>query len=199
MSTNPRNLSAFIAKSCGVLAALVLLSGCVVTSIYPHYHAKDLRFDPALLGTWVEADKTNSDQETWTFELVAEKTYKLIVTDNDKKTEFDTHLFQLKGQLFLDFLPRERPENSAPLHFVMRVDALAPQLEWRMLKYDWLAKLVERNPKTIRHVVVPRKAGDGSDGGDLVVTADTDELQKFLARHRKTADAWSDKVVLKKR
>ena len=50
----------------------------------------------------------------------------------------------------------------------------------------------------LRHTIVPKKGGDG-EGGDLVLTADTAELQKFTVKHLKTADAWSDPVKLKKR
>jgi hypothetical protein len=71
----------------------------------------------------------------------------------------------------------------------MRLDSLSPQLELRLLNYDWLAKLVEKNLKAIGHTIVPKKAGNGSDGGDLVITADTAELQRFISRHLKTAAA----------
>ncbi len=187
-------------KECGLLSlvALFFLTSCVVTSIYPYYHAKDLTFDPALLGVWQDAKEDGGDKETWTFEKLDDRTYKLITADGEKKNEFDAHLFQLKGALFLDLLSRERPDNAAPLHFLMRVDAVAPNLQMRLLKYDWLAKLVEQNPKVIRHTIVPKKGGDG-EGGDLVLTADTAEPQKFTVKHLKTADAWSDPVKLKKR
>lgn len=180
-----------------VLGALILLTGCVVTSVYPYYHAKDVTFDPALLGTWIEAKEDNAAKDTWTFEKLDDQTYKLTVADGDKKTEFDTRLFKLKGARFLDCLPRERPENSAPLHYLMRVDALTPTLELRLLDHDWLRKLLVQHPKAIRHTLVPRKAGDG-DGGDLLLTADTDELQKFVARHLKTAEAWCEPAALKR-
>ena len=187
-------------KECGLLSLVVLLflTGCVVTSICPFYQTKDLTFDPALLGVWQDAKEDSTDKETWTFEKLDDRTYKLIATDGEKKNEFDAHLFQLKGALFLDLLSRERPDNAAPLHFLMRVDAVSPNLQMRLLKYEWLAKLVEQNPKVIRHTIVPKKGGDG-EGGDLVLTADTAELQKFTVKHLKTADAWSDPVKLKKR
>lgn len=149
----------------------------------PANHAKDVAFDSALLGSWVEADKTNADAETWAFEKLEARTCKLIVAENAKQTEFDTHLFKLKGALFLDCLPRERPDNSAPLHFLMRVDALTPELKLRLLNFEWLTRLVEKDPRAIRRPVVPKKVGDGHVGGDLVLTADTTELQKFIAKH----------------
>lgn len=180
------------------LAAVLVLTGCVVTSVYPYYHPKDLVFEAALLGVWVDAKEEGDKKETWTFEQLDHRTYKLITSDGNKQTEFDARLFKLKGERFLDCLPRERPDNTAPLHFLMRVDSLTPQFQLRLLNYDWLGKLVQKQPRAIRHTVVPKKAGDG-DGGDLVLTADTDELQKFVVRHLSTSEAWSEPVALKRR
>ena len=180
------------------LAAALFLTGCVVTSVYPFYHAKDVVFDPALIGVWTDASKNEPGADAWTFEQVDDRTYKLTIADGaDKKTEFDARLFKLKGQHFLDCLPRERAEGNAPVHYLMRLDALSPKLEFRLLDYDWLAKLLEKNPRAIRHIVVPKKAGDG-DGGELILTADTAELQKFLRKHLKTPDAWGEPVAMKK-
>lgn len=89
--------------------ATSLLAGCVVTSVYPYYKEKELRFDPALVGGWREAGRTNTNRETWTFDKRDHQTYTLIVTQGEKKTEFDAHLFKLGSELLLDCLPRERP------------------------------------------------------------------------------------------
>lgn len=177
------------------LAAGLFVAGCVVSSVYPYYHAKDVIFDPALLGVWSEPAKTSADMETWTFEKLDDRTYKLTTADGDKKTEFDTRLFKLGDQRFLDCLPRERHDNTAPVHYLMRLDSVTAKLTIRLLDYDWLGKLVEKSPRAIRHVIVPKKAGE-SDGGDLLLTADTRELQSFIRKHLKTADAWSDEVTM---
>ena len=191
----PARLRFPVTLALGLVAAL-FVTGCVVTSVYPFYHPKDVIFDAALLGVWAEAAKTNADKETWTFEKIDDRTYKLIIVDGDKKTEYDARLFKLKEQQFLDCLPRERTEGGLPLHHLMRVEAVSRGLEFRLLDYGWLGKLVEKDPRAIRHIVVPKKADEG-DGGDLVLTADTAELQKFLRKHLKTADAWTEPVVMK--
>ena len=50
-----------------LLAAMaVLLGGCLVTSVAPFYTAKDLVFEPALVGDWVENGK-DADHEVWKF------------------------------------------------------------------------------------------------------------------------------------
>ena len=50
----------------GALALIGLLSlvGCVVTSIYPYYTAKDVVFEPKLVGRWMETEKSSKTNET---------------------------------------------------------------------------------------------------------------------------------------
>jgi hypothetical protein len=178
-------------------ATALLFAGCIVTSVYPYYTEKDVVFDSALLGKWADVSKTNST-EAWSFDKTDERTYKLTLLENGKQSAFDTRLFKLKGQAFLDCLPRDRGENSMPVHYLLRVDALAQTLEIRLLNYDWLWKFVGNNPKAIKHIIVPVKVGETGGKGDLVLTADTAELQKFILQYLKTGEAWSGRIVLKK-
>ena len=180
------------------LALLTVVAGCVVTSVYPWYTAKDLLFDPALIGTWAEVGSTNATNEHWRFEKLEGQAYKLTVQDKEKRTEFDARLFQLKGRLFLDACPRERPDNSLPLHHLLKVTRSEPVLQLNMLSYDWLKKLIEKDPKAVRHIVVPKKIGESGEG-DLVLTADTAALQKFILKHEKTKGAFGDGFAMERR
>ena len=180
--------------------ALVLLAGCVVNSIYPFYTARDLTFDPALVGTWGDAKNTNAeDKEAWVFEKITDQTYKMTIRDDSETNEFDTHLFTLGGEKFLDSLPRLRMAYQTPEHLLLRVKSITPTLELQLLNYEWLGKLVEQNPKAIRHIIVPKETDTSNEGGVLTLTADTAELQKFLLKHLANTNAWSEPMVLKKR
>ncbi len=178
--------------------AVALLAGCVVTSVYPFYTAKDLTFEPALLGTWSDPEKTNDGTDTWVFEPIAATAYKLTVRDNSETNEFDAHLFTLGGQQFLDSLPRTRTAYQTPTHVLLRVKSISPTLQLELLSYEWLGKLVEQNPKAIRHIIVPATAGKDNDNDGLTLTADTAELQKFIRKHRDNTNAWVAPMVLKK-
>src|SRR6202040_1424823 len=103
--------------------------------------------------------------------------------------------FTLRGRLFLTLCPGERPDNSLPLHYLLTVARREPALEMNMLDYDWLKKLIEKHPKAIRHIVVPKKLGEDGEG-DLVLTADTAELQKFILMHEKTEGAFGEGIVM---
>ena len=179
--------------------ALFFLAGCVVSSIYPYYTAKDLTFDPALLGTWGDAEKTNDNNEVWLFEKIEAQTYKMTIRDSSETNAFDTHLFTLGGQKFLDSLPRDRVDYHTPEHFLFRIKSMTPTLELQLLDYEWLTKLVEQNPKAIRHIIVPNEAGHTNEGGRLTLTADTAELQEFLRKHLNNTNAWVKPIVLTKR
>jgi len=179
--------------------ALVLLTGCVTLSVYPYYTAKDVQFDAALLGNWVDPDKTNADLETWSFEKINDHTYRLTVTEKEEKTEFDAHLFKLKDHTFLDCLPREHSDYSTPCHLLLRVDRLQPALELRPLDYEWLGNLIEKQPKAIRHSTISQANAKGDDVKGFVLTADTAELQKFILKHIQTQEAWSKAMVMKRR
>ena len=179
--------------------AVVLLTGCVTLSVYPYYTTKDIQFDPALLGVWVDPDQTNSNRESWSFEKLGAQSYRLTLTENDKRTEFHAHLFKIKGHLFLDCLPREHSEFSAPCHFLLRVDRIGSTFETRPLSYEWLGNLLEEQPEAIRHTIVTQPtAPKGDEKKTLVLTADTAELQKFILKHIQTREAWKDSLVMKR-
>ena len=67
----------FIKKSRWIFlaAALVLLSGCIVTSVCPFYTEKDTVFESALVGDWVRELK-DSPAEVWKFEPLGSGAYR---------------------------------------------------------------------------------------------------------------------------
>ena len=187
-----------IAIFASMLLVAGIITGCVVTSVYPYYHAKDVTFDEALLGKWIPADETNSNAgEFWTFEKVSERTYKLTTFDS-KTNQYDAVLFQLGGQTFLDCLTRERNDCSTPNHILLRLESSQPQLKMVLLDYSWLSKLIEKEPRAIRHIIVPTEAGTEGGGGNFTLTADTFELQRFILKHLKTKEAWAEPLVMER-
>ena len=185
-----------------IAAGGLLLAGCVVTSVYPWYTAKDVVFEPALVGQWQGTEpgaKTDiKADEFWEFEKMTDKAYRLTVAEKNGRKEFNAHLFKLGRRSFLDCLPRERPEDGLPLHYLLLVNKTTPTFEFTMLNYDWLTKLLEANPEALRHVIVPKKLDESGDG-DLVLTANTAELQRFLLKHVNDTNAFGEPAVMKRR
>jgi len=176
------------------LGLLLVMTGCIPT-LHPLYTEADLIFDPSLVGEWTGKD----GKETWTFTKSTEKEYKLLYVDEDgKKGEFDVNLLKVKDNQFLDFFPLEPSlkENDfykahlLPVHTFMRVQQIEPTLQLVMLKLDWLEKFLKENPGAIRHE---------KEGNRILITAQPKELQAFLIKHEKTADAWSESDPLTRR
>src|SRR5688572_8446960 len=75
-----------------------------VPSLNPLYTEKDIAFDPALVGTWVE-EGDNGDN-SWTFAKDGDKAYHLVLKDKEGTAgEFKVHLTKLGQWRFMDMFP----------------------------------------------------------------------------------------------
>src|SRR5262245_24365746 len=100
-------------KKIAILAAtlVIVLTGCIVTSVHPFYTPRDLTFRESLLGDW-----TNRQQaaESWRFEVAKDKAYSLQFISGNSTNVLETHLFQLKGQDFMDFFSGATGDTTPP-------------------------------------------------------------------------------------
>ena len=166
------------------LAACVLTLAACVPSLHPFYSDKDVVFDQRLLGDWLEKDKAEKPQ-SWRFEKADNNGYRLLITESDGKSgEFETHLFKLKDQLFLDLTPSEInfATNQSDLvgmclivgHMLVRVPQVEPSLQLAFIDTDWLEKYLDEHPQSVAHHQEQKR---------LVLTAETTELQEFVLQH----------------
>ena len=175
-----------------LLAAALLLPSCV-PSLNPLYTENDLVFDPALIGTWGE----DTGKESWAFEKSGDKKYKLRQTDeHGRVAEFEAHLVKLKEQRFLDLFLVDPGADTEwkmnqhaafgiilrPAHMFMKVRQIEPALQLAYLDPDWLKKYLEKNPKALRHEEVWNPSSDRNDK-QILLTAETKDLQKFILQH----------------
>ena len=172
-----------------------IVSGCLTISIYPFYAEKDVVFEPGLIGHWT---KPTDAKEKWTFERKGEQGYELTYDDGKTSHTMDAHLFKIKDQLFLDLFNPKVPEDltppAVPTHMLLRVFQTKPTLRMAGMDYDWLSKVLEKSPDAIRHHLLV--SDDKDKDGQIVLTADTAELQKFILKHLKTEEAWKDPFEL---
>ena len=193
MHQTPRRI---LIVAAALFAVMLFLAGCVVTSIYPYYTDKDLVFDQAMLGNWVEAGQTNESSEHVRFEAMGTNGYWATVFGDSETNSFEVHLFRLNAQLFVDSFPTNRSLDFVPVHQVSKVTQIGPEIETANLNYDWLAKLLEKNPRTIRHMVLRDNPGD--EHGRIVLTADTKELQRFILKNVNNTNAWNEPSQFKR-
>jgi hypothetical protein len=177
------------------LALITLLVGCVVTSVYPFYTAKDLQFDPGLVGIWAEAGSTNAANDHWRFDRFNQQAYWLTIGENNKTNRYETHRFRLKQHVFLDLRTANRVDEQLPLHYLVKIENTGFKLQVKVLNFEWLAKLLEKNPKALRHILVPNEPGN-TNNNQLVLTADTPELQKFILKHINDTNAFGEATEL---
>lgn len=176
-----------------LIGSLLVLVGCVVTSVYPYYTAKDVVKNPALAGQWAEVGETNVAAKHWQFEAGDGQGYWLFV--GDEQTEYLAHLFQLKGKRFIDAKPTREGGHFIPPHYLLRVTRLdESNLELSLMDYEWLKTLVKEKPKAIRHVWV----ADSGDDTRLVLTANTAELQAFVLKYLANTNAFKPAFAMRR-
>jgi hypothetical protein len=173
-----------------------LLSGCI-PSVNPFYTPKDVVFDSRLLGEW-ETKDSGSDSQLWKFEKGTDQNYQLTITEKGgKKGGFHARLFKLKHETFLDFIPSDckYATNQADLvgfsmfpgHLLARITQVGPELKLAMTNFDWLEKLLKRNPKALTH---------HTEDQCMILTDGTRDLQRFVLKHLGEGELFDQPVVM---
>lgn len=182
---------------CGLIVA-----GCV-PSWNPFYTEKDLVFERALVGTWSPAEAKEGSKETWAFTKDGTTRYRLQQTDEDgRKAEFDARLVKLKERLFLDlYLAKVDGDgvnlnalascSLVPAHLILKMEQIDPVLKIAAMNPDWMQKFLKQHPDAIAHRVVM--------GDNIVLTASTSELQKFVLAHADDAGFFGGAMELKRK
>jgi len=178
-----------------LVSGTALLTGCLVTSVYPFYQQKDLAFEPALLGDWTNPKEAG---EHWKFERESTNAYRLTYTSDGKDYLMRAHFFKLGENAFLDMFTMEAAGDAEPppipSHFLFRVFQPGPNPKLAAMNYDWLKELLNKEPAALRHHIIADE--EKPDDTRLILTADTAELQKFILKNLKTEAAWKDDFEL---
>ncbi len=192
------SISAFFCRkrlvSGAAVLALLVLTGCLSTSLNPLYTKADLIYDATLLGTW--ADKDDPDSDKWVFTKSGDLEYELTVTPKDGKTgKFETRLLKLDDTLFLDICPRESVIEKASdneterfllirRHMFMKVKLARPQLRLETMQLDWLKEELAQDRSA--------PAWQKGDDNGIMFTASTADLQRFVRKHIQNTNAWDE-------
>ena len=101
-----------------LVSAAFLLAGCIVTSVAPFYTEKDLVFEPALIGNWLNQKNA---EEIWKFEKSSDLSYRFTLIEAQKATVMEAHAFKLQGQLFVDLYSANPDYRVIPPHYLLKV------------------------------------------------------------------------------
>ncbi len=233
-----------LVKVCLSLAFVALLAGCQpVDSLNPLYRDKDVIFDPALIGKWVE------NGATLEFFQSGENAYDVIFTDDSNPPDrmvLDGRLVNLEGRRFLDLIQKKWVANPASFRMDIQqvkegskmatsflragdgayiefgpsiTPAKTPQMKMQLRVAHWffrvtsddhalgldyiddekLGKVLEHKTVQIKHLLVgpARKPGE-TDNRQLLLTASTADLQKFVLDHANDNQMFADSLKFKR-
>jgi hypothetical protein len=185
-----------------VVTLAVSLQGCIIKSIYPFFKEKDVVFREELVGSW-----TDDEGSAWTIHknIFKPNSYELHCTKNGRDVAFAGNLFTLEGNLYLDLFPVS--DNSeevlvfdlhlVPTHSVAIVESLsANEVKIKWFDETWLESMFSRNRIRIAHEkIMDLDLKPEEDEGMYLLTASTDELQKFIVKYRNEAMTSAENAV----
>jgi hypothetical protein len=154
-------------------------------------------FDEAFIGKWIDQDSAY-----WSVEQYKKKvrfmgpeslyqSFKVTISEKGKQNDFHVHMFSLGGDTYLDFIPfiEDRCNSDIytvhifPTHslakFYKQSDSLL-YVKW--FNQEWLKSLFEQKRIKIAHEIVNEDT--------YILTADTDELHKFILKYGNDPNAF---------
>jgi hypothetical protein len=194
----------------------MMMTSCAVKSLHPFYKEDNLYFDPNLIGTWIESNK---DSTRWHVNQIyfsygegegkkefRSNGYAVGHEDRKKKeceetkiTTYDVFLFKLNNQIYADFCLPLFPEihlDNLRIHNLAKVMIHNDEITFTFFSGDWLAELIETNKIRIAHEFIQYpKPMSMKYKGEYVLTASTDELQKFLIKYGNDPKAFVNKPI----
>ena len=189
----------------------LLVSQCTVMSFYPLYTKDELVKDDRIVGTWMSkltTEEVSEDSLVWNInpyknnkvstskDNPKDKTYwlKIYPYENPKDVvEFEIHIVDLEGKLYLDFLIEEIPYENVfasihlmPVHTFAQLEVKDKELTVKWFNNELLEKLLKENKIRIRH----EKRKDGAQ----LLTAKPKELQKFVIKYSNRKDVYNENL-----
>lgn len=183
-----------------ILAALLMLPGCWVSSInplyeettidHPHVVADDVVFDPSLVGSW-----TTTDDKCPTLLTIAAKAkiYDVQLAEQGEgcsqdKPHRQARLVKLDTHYFLDVSPTDDAvcDMCVAKHDILLMKIDKATLSFTQIDSDWLKKSIEAKTVTLSTV-----AGDTD-----TITASSTELKAFCRQFADNKEAFKPESAL---
>jgi hypothetical protein len=153
-----------------IVSIALFFMGCPARSFYPFFTEKNLVFNPALTGAWMDQGK----KETYFFQKAEGKNYDIIVCEEKGDTSYYRGQFgQIGKGWFLDTYPSKESEDFqlVPTHIISKVWLNGDTLTFASLESEYVKGLIEI--KSIKIAYTLQKE-------DIILTAPTEELQQLI-------------------
>jgi hypothetical protein len=161
----------------GCALALLVLAGCIPSSINPFYTDDDVVFEPALIGVWSEQDS----KATYEFIRTDSNMYTMSGVDEEGKNfALEARLVKVDGAMYIDLYPdlneidisEDYKVNLVPVHTFYYVHHIEPELLLASINEDWLKDYLEAEGKDIPYQIVD---------DNVVFTGPTSMLRELMA------------------
>ena len=172
----------------GILSLIVLLaaiSACV-PSLHQLYTEDKTVFEPALLGTWI----TEDGKDTCIMQEAGDETkyYDMNYSQEGVAANLEGHLMKFGNTLFLDTYPEEPAVKNdiykthlILAHIFSKIDLKGDTVEVAVIDDEWFRDQIASGKVKI--------ANENQDNG-FILTANTEELQKFSTDYATDEDAF---------
>ena len=179
-----------------LVLTLATMSGCLVASLHPFYKEKDKIYEESLEGAWIDEDSCiwNIEPHIASAGFMSGKTYhdssyviSFFEEEEGAPSILRGTLFNLDGIDYVDFFPDPNEDHHTadltawhhvPVHTLARVQYNSDSILLYWFAEEWLTELFEQNRIRIKHETI-----DFLDYERQLLTASTDELQKFIKKY----------------
>lgn len=200
-----------------LIVILIMAQSCTIFSLNPLYHEEDLLELPELQGVWQDTDDGGEyvsleklENKRYVFRYMEEQGTDIDGSGTEGGSEaepsvnkaaeaylmdtvsFEAGILKLGDHYFMDLYPYYDEEfdeadylfrGFIPTHSFLKIDWDHEYITLYTFSYDRLKELFEQNRIRIRHQTFEDY---------IVITASTDELQKFISKYADDEKAFDD-------
>ena len=178
-----RTLSDLVLRVALAAFAALACAGCLVSTFHPLYDEASLVVDDGLAGSWENTDSqvtVNVFRSEW-------RSYEIAFTERSTTMRFTGYLTDIGGVRFLSVRPLDGEERSpflvvtnGPLQIVRNGN----QVRIRALDYDEVAKQLAAGTLGVAAATDLKQ--------NVVITAETPLLRKWMASIRQDSPLWAE-------
>ena len=180
------------------IVLIFLISGCGIFSLHPLFHKDDLIVKNEMIGTW----QNEEDEKMFIMiDSIGDMKYEFRIIDDSDTVDLIMGLLKLKNEYFIDLFPNDDCSsitsddceswemmfrNYIPVHTFMKFDYQDGRIYLTEFDNERLIELFDQKRIRLAHEMA------GEDNDYVVITASTDDLQKFITRYADDKDAFND-------
>ncbi|MBI2682107.1 MAG: hypothetical protein HYX26_02625 [Acidobacteriales bacterium] len=164
----------------GVLALILPIQGCFVTSLQPLYDDATIVYDKALPGTWKANTEGEGTQKENAYMLITSRSdnrYQIAYVTDDGAALYEAVMVEMAKVRYLDVTVAKRSGKEDEVHLV------ATHSVWKIAVSDEVMELTPMSSSAVKKVLEEKPVGIAGylpDQDLVVLTSPTKDLQAFV-------------------